>query len=205
MSVASFVVLFILGVCLSCLPLSLPLTSFDLRVRPLLLTIYYHLSKNPCLLVWRRTLGFTFMLINYCGNVWDVSGQWFVLLGCFLCVLCLCLFLLLVKFHVVYHKILMSAYMVVRSRPRRRELFFIIVVQMYYSFLTLLAPGSVGFLWPVFLTIPSVHETLQNVLRMLCLFWDKYKPILISSCVFSFCHPYCLLHWPCILILLCPQ
>ena len=77
--------------------------------------------------MWRRTLGFTFMLINYCGNVWDVGGQWFVLLGCFLCVLYLCLFLLLVKFQVVYHKILMSVYMVVRSRPRRRKLFFITV------------------------------------------------------------------------------
>ena len=42
-------------------------------------------------------------------------------------VLYFCLFLLLVKFHVVYHKILMSVYMVVRSRPRRRELFFITV------------------------------------------------------------------------------
>ena len=77
------------------------------------------------------------------------------------------------------HKNHMSVYIVVfyilfARVSGRRELFFI-AVSCCTNVLFLPAPGSIGFLWPVFLSYmlyyTSVRGTLQNVFPMMCLYW----------------------------------
>ena len=90
----------------------------------------------------------------------------------------------------------------------RRELFFI-TMSCCTNVLFLPDTSCPRIHWVPVTCVPYLYIIPRSArpykMSYVCCVCDKYKAMLLPSCVFSFCHTQCLLHWPCILVLLCHQ